>query len=934
MSRFIIKSDKLKKNMSKTSPYCISIDLGNQKCVIYQAGGKNTGAVPFMYNGRRIFPTKAAISINPLREFACEEAEQQEEFNAIGTMSNLKLLLSLSFGKFKSEKFPNMKQQIISNENDALHFKINFKDDSEEGKNENTEFDIPIQQALGLVFSHIFKICHTEIPEISLESTPFVICVSPSWGVAERLLLLEAAQKIAGMQKVLLLNSTTAETICFYFKFLRKDITKPPQQPRSYDGSKSPKQAPQTTEVARTNSDSTSEISKTHKICVADVGDSSIDISISTIKTTIKKGEVKSLVEFSFDDLQTHEIGGRDFTTLMVNYMIKCIDKYQKNEKKDEKLFKIDGAEAIDIKELKTNAIDKLYKAAEKCKRNMLISDSVQYQQYNLLPGIDIKMMIDKEGYLKYCRKYLEKINLESSFNIDLEDIERFECNGGGFRLQPISEFFTTYFNSKKEIISNCLNAEECFAEGAAYYGLSSMSTLKQKYVIHDFVYEKIYVIVPNEQQKNLYELSELSNIKPLQTKQRYSFEVEIPSLVTELTFTQNKDIDIGTLIITIPKFTKQAVNLKVNKDILNDIPEQIPEDLLDNFEPSPPQGDNKSIRNQNRKSPNSFPTTKKANQTTNLNSKNDPHKLKQTKDSYWIDNKNKYAHNNSSKHNQNINAMKQPSNPIYPIKTPSSTINSSPDSQNPFSSPSQNLPIPPKTNKLKILYEFNESGLLSILECIVNDKTVDFKYRERSFLNEEDINKIHEFSHKIQSSKDDQNKKEDQEYKISTLINEISHSLEGSGAYSPYIKDDEKELYQNEIISKYKTFNWSELSGSLIEKEYNNILHVFQIPIKLKEQYEQIDKQITEKRNEAKQKLDDFVKPLQKDKTNVGIITNAKNLHKTFLESARQARKDLNNYSPKTEPPPEDMLHQLDESLNDFISKLNNLAPLPPTSQ
>ena len=196
---FILKVTIYKEFMTVT-PYCIGIDLGNQNCVIFQAGGKNKGAVPLIYNQRRIFPTKTAFSTNPWREYACEEAERQEEFNPMGTLSDLKLLLSQSFGRFDKKKFPNINQEIISEKNEALKFKIQFKDGYQQ---------IPIQQALAVIFTRIIEICKSEIPDIDLDTTAFVICVSPSWGVAERIIILEDKKWLLSNVRNVVVKSAT-----------------------------------------------------------------------------------------------------------------------------------------------------------------------------------------------------------------------------------------------------------------------------------------------------------------------------------------------------------------------------------------------------------------------------------------------------------------------------------------------------------------------------------------------------------------------------------------------------------------------------------------------------------------------------------------------------------------------------------------------------
>ena len=521
---FILKVTIYKEFMTVT-PYCIGIDLGNQNCVIFQAGGKNRGAVPLIYNQRRIFPTKTAFSTNPWREYACEEAERQEEFNPMGTLSDLKLLLSQSFGRFDKKKFPNINQEIISEKNEALKFKIQFKDGYQQ---------IPIQQALAVIFTRIIEICKSEIPDIDLDTTTFVICVSPSWGVAERIIILEAAKKIAGMKNVRLLNSTTAETICYYFKFLRKELFNKKEQ----------------------NQDGNSETEDTYSknLGVADVGDSSINISITSIEAKTNDGKIKPHITFQNTKLNTFDIGGRDFTNVMVNYIKNSIEK---NETKNQ--IQITGASSITIEQIENNknANDKLFKAAEELKRKMRISDTVKFQQYNILPGVDIEMLLLREDYLEECNIYIN--NLKNDIENCKTIVDYFQCSGGSLRLQSILNLFNQTFNNENFSLSQLLNPEECFAEGAAYYGLSEMNLLINKFEIHDIIpYDISVSYIGTDKTQQIY-----YKFYQGKTNTIYYFSTDSNQPNQGIIFIQDQQINIGTLNLTLSNDI--AYPLKIN---------------------------------------------------------------------------------------------------------------------------------------------------------------------------------------------------------------------------------------------------------------------------------------------------------------------------------------------------------------------------------
>ena len=107
----------------------------------------------------------------------------------------------------------------------------------------------------------------------------------------------------------------------------------------------------------------------------------------------------------------------------------------------------------------------------------------------DVLPGKDFKCKLFTDDFITYSNDLTERIN-EAVDLLQLNVVKKLECSGGGYRFIPVHQVFQNHIEQSNISHTNCLNAEECFAEGGAYWGLSQRGMLVDKYTFSYIIFQ------------------------------------------------------------------------------------------------------------------------------------------------------------------------------------------------------------------------------------------------------------------------------------------------------------------------------------------------------------------------------------------------------------------------------------------------------------
>ncbi|EAY06355.1 dnaK protein [Trichomonas vaginalis G3] len=374
----------------------IAVDLGNQNCVIALP---QNGGVDIVCNqsSQRLTPTMVAIDND--RRYAGEFAKTQQMQNVNGTITNLKRLIGV--------KYDDPEREIVEK---LTPLKLVKLDDGYIGV-ELTYGDKPIvlriEQLLALMFKEVLKIAKLN----GSTSNEVVLVVSPWWSERQRRVILDAA-KISCVKIMKLLNSTTAQAICYSM----------------YHRSKLPATKDKAVPVA-----------------FIDFGDSSLNVSIAQLY----QGAV-DIKSFACDQ----HFGGAHFTAALQELLLEMTMKK----------YKIDP---------RTNAraMLRFNTAVERAKKVLSINPVVRFEVQCLMNDIDVRFDFKREDFeakiVDLVKRLDEPINkaLELA-GVKKEDLFAIEVHGGASRVAAVKAHIKEIFGRDP---TQSLNPDECFAMGAGF---------------------------------------------------------------------------------------------------------------------------------------------------------------------------------------------------------------------------------------------------------------------------------------------------------------------------------------------------------------------------------------------------------------------------------------------------------------------------------
>ena len=180
-------------------------------------------------------------------------------------------------------------------------------------------------------------------------------------------------------------------------------------------------------------------------ILVFDLGGSSLDVSILTIKDGIF--EVKSTTR------DTH-LGGEDFNSRMVDHFLK---DFQRRHMKDMSQSKC--------------AVSRLRTACERAKRILSVSTQANIEIDSLFAGEDFESSITRTRFEELCsdlfRSTLETVEKSlRDAKMDKSAIHDIILVGGSTRIPKIQKLISDFFNGKD--LNKSINPDEVVAYGAA----------------------------------------------------------------------------------------------------------------------------------------------------------------------------------------------------------------------------------------------------------------------------------------------------------------------------------------------------------------------------------------------------------------------------------------------------------------------------------
>lgn len=374
----------------------IGVDLGNENCVIALP---RKGGVDVVNNqsSQRLTPTMVAY--DETRRYAGEFARSQQMQNVQGTITNLKRLVGLKYDdprRVDVEKLVNTK--LVKLPDGFVGLELDYCGQTKTFR---------VEQVLALMFSEVIKIA--QLNECS--SKELVVVCSPWWGEVERRVVLDAA-RVAGVEIKKLLNSTTAQAIC-YSMYFRKKLPE--------------------------------DEAKAVPVIFVDFGDSSLNVSVAKLSNGTV--EIKA---FTSDE----HFGGSDFTNALQDLLLeKTIEQY-----------KIDPRTSA-------RAMIRFRAAVEKFKKVLSSNPVVRFEVPTLMNDIDVKFDLKREEFDERTKHLVQRIDapIEQALKlagVDKKDLHAIEIHGGASRVHAVKAHMAEIFGRQP---TQSLNADECFALGAGY---------------------------------------------------------------------------------------------------------------------------------------------------------------------------------------------------------------------------------------------------------------------------------------------------------------------------------------------------------------------------------------------------------------------------------------------------------------------------------
>jgi molecular chaperone DnaK (HSP70) len=373
------------------------------------------------------------------RRYAGEFANTQLMQNVKGTITNLKRLVGL--------KYDSPEREVVEK---LVSVKLVKLDDGFVGvqlQYGNEQITLRIEQCLSLMLSEVLKIAKIN----DSHTNEVVVVVSSWWGEAQRRVILDAA-KIADVKIMKLLNSTTAQAIC-YSMYHRNKL--PAEKDKAVD------------------------------VCFIDFGDSSLNVSI----TELYQGSIK-VKSFASDE----HFGGAHFTQALQELLLEMTIKK----------YKIDPT-------TNPRAMIRFRKAVEKAKKVLSVNPVVRFEVQSLMNDIDIRFDFKREEFEAKIVDLIERIHIpiEKALElagVDKKDLKAIEVHGGASRVAAVKAEIKKIFGKDP---TQSLNPDECFAMGAGFQAAILSPSYRVALNVKDVAPHKVMIQYKdaegNEQVKELF---------------------------------------------------------------------------------------------------------------------------------------------------------------------------------------------------------------------------------------------------------------------------------------------------------------------------------------------------------------------------------------------------------------------------------------------
>lgn len=388
------------------------IDLGNQYCVVGVPCHGGVDIVPNC-NSSRLIPTK--VCYTGTRRYNGDDADQQQMMYVDGTISEIKRLFCLPFNSKERELIQSVVAFKMAELPDGYTgIVVNYQD---------SELILRPEQCLAYILRSMAKLALTKSNKIE----QFVISVSPWWPERQRRALFDAA-RIAGYQKITLINSTTAAAVTYsvYHSNRLPDVDQPPVY-----------------------------------MAFVDFGNSSMNVAIAEMN------KFKVVIKSFTDD---NHLGGSYFTEPLVRYLADIIQsKYKVNPFANPRI-------AL-----------RFWNATEKLKKTLSINPVVNFECTSMGNDQDISFLVKREEYNNIIQDLLQRIPgpIESALTqagITKDQLFGVEVLGGGSRVVAVKNKIAEVFGQEP---SSSLNLDECFAIGSGYMA-SIIAGYTKNIEVHD----------------------------------------------------------------------------------------------------------------------------------------------------------------------------------------------------------------------------------------------------------------------------------------------------------------------------------------------------------------------------------------------------------------------------------------------------------------
>ncbi|OHT15821.1 Heat shock protein SSE1 [Tritrichomonas foetus] len=405
--------------------FASGVDFGNMNCVIAVPAANGIDIV-LNQSSNRLTPTMVTFAGD--RRYSGELASQHQMQFVQGTITELKRLIMLNF---ESDERKTIEKSVP--------FKLLPLQDGTTGievqiRNENLVFRP--EQCIACLLKDIQKVAENHNQNVNR----YVFAVSPWWTEKHRRSFLSAV-KIAGIECLSLVNSTTAAAIAY--SMIHRNRLPPPDK------------------------DSVN-------VAFIDFGNSSMNVAIASLKQGLV--EIKSFA----DD---NHLGGSYFSTPLREYLIEKV----KNK------YRINPEDSL-------RAMLRFNQAVEKVKKTLSINPIVQFEVPSIL-DVDVAFPVYRDEFDKIITDLIQRIEepinkaLELA-NVKKEELFEIQVLGGSSRIASVYSELTRIFGREP---MKSLNLDECFAIGAGYMAAILSPNMLVPLVVKDISSQAVKATWKNE---------------------------------------------------------------------------------------------------------------------------------------------------------------------------------------------------------------------------------------------------------------------------------------------------------------------------------------------------------------------------------------------------------------------------------------------------